>query len=133
MSGSDDGELSDSTTETATPLTSPGPDEINTIKAEFHARLVAASLRMEAVRAGMIDLDGLKLLDTSKVQLAADDTVIEGARLMQSLRESKPWLFKASSSSSSAVAPSYRPVRQKSAMEMTDDEYAAARNALLQY
>ena len=38
---------------------------------DSHARVVQADLRTEAVRAGMIDLDGLKLLAADAVTLNA--------------------------------------------------------------
>jgi hypothetical protein len=109
----------------------PGDSEIRSIEEGYRARLIAASLRTEAVRAGMVDLDGLKLLDTSTIGLNSDDSIINGRQLMQVLKKSKPWLFRSASSSSLAAAPSHRPMRQKTAMEMTDDEYAAARSAII--
>lgn len=110
-----------------------GADEIVKLKADYRGRLVTAALRTEAVRAGMVDLDGLRLLDTASIALNEDDTVVNGSQIMQTLRKNKPWLFRAASSSSASVAPGSRPIRQKSAMEMTDEEYAAARSALLRY
>jgi hypothetical protein len=107
--------------------------EVRELKAEYRNRLITANLRTEAVRAGMIDLDGLKLLDTSKVELNSDDSIIEGPQLMRNLRKNKPWLFKSTSSSSLATAPNSRPIRQKTAMEMTDEEYAAARKAIVKH
>ena len=108
-------------------------EDIEKIKSAFQHRLIAASLRVEAIQAGMIDLDGLKLLDVSSLTLDENDNVANGRQLMQSLRQSKPWLFRAASSSSASAAPSTRPARQKTAMEMTDEEYRAARNALTKY
>jgi hypothetical protein len=108
-------------------------EEITKLRDEFQARLVIASLRTEAVRAGMIDLDGLKMVDASSVRLGNDDRVIGGRKLMDDLRRNKPWLFGATSSSSAAVAPASQPVRTKTALEMTDDEYAAARAAVTKY
>jgi hypothetical protein len=108
-------------------------EEIVKLRGEFQSRLVVASLRTEAVRAGMIDLDGLKLIDLSTVHLGDDDKVIGGRKLMDDLRRTKPWLFGADSSSSGAVAPTSQPVRQKTALEMTDEEYAAARVAVTRY
>lgn len=106
-------------------------DDIARIKAGFHARLIAAGLRAEALRAGMIDLDGLKLVDAADITLNDDDTIANGEALMQTLRRSKPWLFRSISSSSASAAPMAKPVRSKSAMEMSDEEYRAARQALL--
>jgi hypothetical protein len=108
-------------------------DEINKLHAQYQTRLVAANLRTEAIRAGMLDLDGLKLIDVSSVALDAEDKVVGGRKLMEDLRRDKPWLFGATSSSSIAAAPASQPVRQKTALEMTDDEYATARAALTRH
>lgn len=105
--------------------------EIAKLRTDYQARLVAANLRTEAVRAGMIDLDGLKLIDLSGVQLDPEDKVVGSRQIMDDLRRKKPWLFGGSSSSSGAVAPVSQPVRHKSALDMTDEEYKAARAALL--
>ncbi len=48
-------------------------EEIAKLRGEFQSRLVVANLRTEAVRAGMVDLDGLKLIDLSAVRLGNDD------------------------------------------------------------
>lgn len=116
--------------EAGTPVEDPA---ISALHAGYHARLVAQGLRVEALKSGMVDLDGLKLLDLSSVSLNADDSVADGAGIMQALRKDKPWLFRAASSSSAAVVPSARAPRMKSAMEMTDEEYAAARKALVRF
>jgi hypothetical protein len=110
--------------------TQPDNEEIGKLHADYRSRLVVANLRTEAVRAGMVDLDGLKLVDLSNVALDSNDKVIGARKMMDDLRREKPWLFGAASSSSAAVAPESLPVRQKTALEMSDDEYAAARAAL---
>jgi hypothetical protein len=108
-------------------------EEIVKLRGEYQSRLVVANLRTEAVRAGMVDLDGLRLIDISSVRLGNDDKIIGGRKLMDDLRRTKPWLFGVTSSSSAAVAPTSQPVRQKTALEMTDEEYAAARTAVTKY
>lgn len=108
-------------------------EEIVKLRSEFQSRLVVANLRTEAVRAGMVDLDGLRLIDISAVRLGNDDKVIGGRKLMDDLRRTKPWLFGVASSSSAAVAPASQPVRQKTALEMTDEEYATARTAVTKF
>jgi hypothetical protein len=113
--------------------TQPVDDQFAKLRAEYESRLVAANLRTEAVKAGMIDLDGLKLVDLSSVTLDANDKVVDGRRIMDGLRREKPWLFGATSSSSAALAPASQPVRQKTALEMSDEEYAAARAALTKH
>jgi hypothetical protein len=119
--------------EQQTTLEQPANEEIDKLRAEFQTRLVTANLRTEAFRAGMIDLDGLKLVDLSAVTLDANDRLVGGRKLMDDLRRDKPWLFGTSSSSSAAVAPASQPVRQKTALEMTDEEYAAARAVLTKH
>lgn len=97
------------------------------------ARLIRAELRTEAVRAGMIDIDDLRLLDVSAARLTESDEVEEAADIIGRFKKAKPWLFNgnASSSSSSANVPPTKAPRRKLATEMNDSEYAAARAALL--
>ena len=102
-------------------------DEVTRLRGDFQSRLVAANLRTEAIRAGMVDLDGLKLIDLSSVRLGDDDQIIGARKIMDDLRKNKPWLFPGLSSSTPALAPASQPVRQKTALEMSDDEYIAAR------
>ncbi len=108
-------------------------DEIAKLQNDFRSRLIAANLRTEAVSAGMVDLDGLKLVDLSGVDLDENDKVIDGGKLMSELRRAKPWLFGRASSSSAAVPPASKPVKQKTAMEMSDEEYLAAKTAVIKY
>lgn len=117
------------------PITEPvNPDhlfnEIKQLRADYQLRLVMANLRTEAVRAGMVDLDGLKLINVSEASLDVNDAVVDGPKIMEDLRRQKPWLFGASSSSSVAAVPLSKSVRQKTALEMTDEEYASARALL---
>jgi hypothetical protein len=86
-------------------------------------RLRQAELKAEAMRAGIIDLDGLKLLDAS-VQGEAD--VVIGK-----LRRDKPWLFGAASSSNTTSPPQAAPMKRKMATEMSIEEWRAARAELL--
>ena len=95
------------------------------------SRVMRSELKLEAYRAGMIDLDGLAFLDLSNTHLAEDGTLSGGRELIDHLARSKPWLFRDTSSSSTAKAPSSRPARQKLATEMSDDEYRIARRKIL--
>jgi hypothetical protein len=113
--------------------TSSGEETYQDIRREYEARLLQANLRTEAVRAGMIDLDGLRMIDTTKIKIDNEGNIIDGKGLMQSLQKKKPWLFGSMSSSSTLPTPSSAPVRQKSAMDMSDEEYISARAALVKY
>ena len=98
--------------------------------AALRAKLVAAELKAEAIRAGMVDLDGIKLIDMGGVAINGAGEVVDGAGVMRALRAAKPYLF-GGSSSSSAVAPRAEPPRAKTAMQMSVDEWRMARAELL--
>lgn len=94
-------------------------------------RLMQSQLKAAAVQAGMIDLDGLKLVDLSRARLN-EYGELEGIEdLMLEVKREKPWLFGGHSSSSRANPPPAQPARAKSASEMSQDEYRAARAELL--
>jgi hypothetical protein len=102
------------------------------LEAQGRARLIQAELRHAAVQAGMVDLDGLKLIDTAAVKLGETGEVEGAAALMAEMKRRKPWLFgAAASSSSTAAAPSSEPPAAKPALQMSDADWRAARAALL--
>jgi len=94
-------------------------------------KLVHAELKAHAVRDGMIDLDGLKLVDTDDLHLSSSGEVEGAASLMSSLRKNKPWLFGDVSSSSAATPPVSAPLKRRLATEMTTEEWRAARADIL--
>lgn len=105
--------------------------QLTAVQQETKSRLIRAELKAEALRAGMIDLDGLKLIDLSVAKLN-DRGEVEGiAAMIIRIKRDKPWLFGGVSSSSRSSAPPAQPPRQKLATEMTDAEYRAARAELL--
>ena len=55
--------------------------------------IIAQRMKAAALKAGMHDLDGLKLADMTKVTLEADGTVKGADELMAALKEAKPYLF----------------------------------------
>jgi hypothetical protein len=101
------------------------------VQQRTEAQLVRAELKAEAIRAGIIDLDGLKLIDLSEVKLTEDGEVEGAPALLTRLKKAKPWLFSAASLSSIAMPPPSQAPRQKLATEMTDAEYRSAREVLL--
>jgi len=101
-------------------------------QAEGQARLVQAELKAEAIRAGMVDLDGLKLLDLAEVKLTETGEVAEAAQVLAKLKRAKPWLFGgAMSSSAAANAPRPEPPRTRHANELSHEEWRAAKAALV--
>lgn len=95
------------------------------------ARVVRAELKAEAVRYGMVDLDGLKLVEPDQVRVNQRGEVEGAESVMQQLKRDKPWLFAGPSSSSRASPPPAYPPRPRLATEMTLEEYRAARAELL--
>ena len=103
--------------------------KITAAAAAAQDRIIRAELKAVAVKAGMVDLDGLKLLDLSTIKLN-DAGEVEGAEaLLTAAKTAKPWLFGAppTSTSSPAPVPPVVPPATKKASEMTDVEYRAAR------
>ena len=101
------------------------------LEASLRERLLRAELKGHAIRAGMVDLDGLKLLDTSRLALNDSDEVVGAAELMAEARRAKPWLFGGSSTSSAAAAPPAQAPKAKLATDMTEAEWRASRAELL--
>jgi hypothetical protein len=105
---------------------------LSALEAEMRERVLRAELKAHAVRAGMVDLDGLKLLDISGLSLNARNEVEGAEAAMAAMRRAKPWLFGgAASSSSAAAAPPAQAPRAKLATEMNQTEWQAARAEML--
>lgn len=99
--------------------------------AEADKRVLQAELKGEAVKAGLVDLDQLKLLDLSTVSLK-DGQIVGADALFTSLKEAKPYLFgEVKHSSTPQNPPPQNPPQQKAAKDMTPAEYEAAKAALL--
>lgn len=101
------------------------------LEAQSRERLIRAELKAQAMRAGMVDLDGLKLVDAGTLTLDEAGEVQGAAALMQSLRRAKPWLFPGASTSSAATPPSAEAPKTRLASGMTTKEWLAARAELL--
>jgi hypothetical protein len=99
--------------------------QLHEAETQSAARLRQAELKAEAMRAGIIDLDGLRLLDPVTQGEA------EPALVIAKLRREKPWLFSPASSSSAASPPQAAPMKRKLATEMSIEEWRAARAELL--
>jgi hypothetical protein len=107
--------------------------ELLRVRQRAESGMIKAHLQAEATRAGMIDMDGLKLLDISRVTVTEEGEVQGATALMDRVRKEKPWLFGRPSTSAAAGVPPSQPPRQKLATEMTDTEYQAAREAILRF
>lgn len=99
-------------------------------------RIVMAELKAEALRAGIVDLDGLRLADLSSVKLSDTGDLEGGAELIASLKEAKPYLFlpqtgaQTGTTSQTAKPPAARDAKPKDARDMSVEEYAAFKRQL---
>lgn len=108
-------------------------DEAKTVteaaKKSADERIIRAELKASAIKAGMVDLDGLKLADLTTVKLN-DAGEVEGAEaLMESLKKAKPYLFGDTKSTSKVGSelPKAGDAKLKLATEMSKEEYMAAK------
>ncbi len=96
-------------------------------------RVILAELRTAAVRAGMVDLDGLKLADVEALTLDEAGYVQGADELMESMKKAKPYLFRsvpAASTSSTQPAPRKEKPKIKTATEMSGEEWSAKKKEL---
>jgi hypothetical protein len=102
------------------------------VQADVNAKLIRAELKAEAIRAGMVDLDGLKLLNMDDVRLTEAGDVADATVMLAKLKRAKPWLFVTAASSSAAANPP-RPEapRARHANELTHEEWLSARASLV--
>jgi hypothetical protein len=101
-------------------------EKISAAESRAQHRIIMAEVRAHAIKAGMVDLDGLKLLDVTSLKLnEAGD--LEGAEaLIEATKKAKPWLFGQVTTSHPAALPAPRPTEKKLAKDMTDAEFDAA-------
>ena len=104
--------------------------KVTAAQASANERIIRAELKAEAIKAGMVDLDGLKLADLSKVKLN-DAGEVEGAdALMTELKKAKPYLFGTPGSTSNTETKPPKPGAPeiKDATTLSKEEYKKARD-----
>ena len=116
--------------ETAEPTPDPA-DSLRQQLAAVNARLIQAELKTHAIRAGIIDLDCLKLLDTAAFQLDDQGNLPQAESALAALKRDKPWAFAKPNSSHPTPAPIPEPPKTRLAKDMSHDEWQAARQRLL--
>ncbi|MDE2473003.1 MAG: hypothetical protein KGL35_30905 [Bradyrhizobium sp.] len=91
-------------------------------------RIIRAEVKAFAAKAGMIDLDGIKLLDLSALKLTEAGDVEGVEALIEAAKKAKPWLFGDAKTSATEPAPRKPDARDqpKSAKDMSDEEFDAA-------
>ncbi len=100
-----------------------------------NARIIKAEMKALAVKAGIVDIDGLALADLSNVKF--DDTgELQGAQeALDALKKAKPYLFTTTTSNPGHQGQQGQQgakgdTGKKNAMTMSDDEWKAQKKAL---
>ena len=89
-------------------------------------RIIRAELKAEAIKAGLLDLDGLKLADLSAVALDEHGEVSGAADVLHALKQAKPYLFGAvGTTSRTQEPPKQREPKPFDARTATAEERAA--------
>lgn len=101
-------------------------EAVTAAEAKANDRVIRAELRALAIKAGMVDLDALKLLDASALKIN-DAGDVEGAEaLIEAAKTAKPYLFGGKGTGNPAQPPQPKPTGPKAASEMSDEEFDAA-------
>lgn len=99
---------------------------------KINEKLLRSELKAEAIQAGMIDLDGLKLIEISEISITEAGEIADAKSVLANLKHAKPWLFgQGRSSSPAAHAPRPEQPRTRHANELSHEEWVLARAALL--
>lgn len=98
---------------------------------KHRAQILHAELRAEAIKAGMVDLDGLKLVQPDGLTVDEHGGVTGADVVIENLRGRKPWLFGDRHSSSTGTPPKALAQERKLATQMSYDEWRRARADLL--
>jgi len=103
--------------------------KIEEVSKSAQLRIMKAELKAFAVKAGIVDLDGLAFIDMTKVKLT-DDGEIEGAdEAIDALRKAKPYLF-TKTTSSTERPPKNAPNEVKKVTDLSEEEYRAEKRRL---
>jgi len=115
--------------------------EIEKMRAEAEAAIAAerargvealnmAELKVHAIKAGMVDLDGLKLLDVSKAERNEDGTLKDPDAVIAAFKGAKAYMFGEKTTGVTAPVPPPAAPKTVDAREMTPAEYQAARRRI---
>ncbi|MGH8336226.1 MAG: hypothetical protein ACRETL_05245 [Gammaproteobacteria bacterium] len=107
----------------------------NSTKAQrdLQQKLIGAELKAQAIAAGIIDVDFIKMIDTKNLSLKEDGSVDGLEKAVEDLKSSKPVLFGAAkkfSSSKNSELPNKTVEKRVNAFEMTAAEFQAEKSKL---
>lgn len=96
--------------------------------AKAQQRIIRSELKAEALKAGLIDADGLQFVDFTKLKLNEKDELVGGEEAIKLLKAAKPYLFKAATGTSNRnERPAPSGDAPKTVRGLSDAEYKAER------
>lgn len=101
------------------------------MEARTNQRLIHSELKSQALRAGIVDLDALKLIETDGLEIDESGNLAGAAKLIADLKRNKPYLFGPANTSTPLSPPPTAPPSVKRATQMTHAEWQSARSELL--
>ena len=127
-----DGSASKAIADAVAKIKQEGDEVLTKTQQQANERIMRAELKAAALKAGMVDLDGLKLADLSQVKLTEDGDVDGADELMETLKKSKPYLFgvKTDTSTTKNPPPPKSP-EARNAKDMTDEEYEKSKREMI--
>lgn len=109
-------------------------DESAAKVAEAHTsatqRVIRAEMKAAAIKAGLVDLDALQMLDLSSVKLDENGEVTGADDVLAAAKKAKPYLFGDAKTSSTQQPPKPAEMKPKKVSEMSEAEKAAARERI---
>lgn len=88
-------------------------------------RMIRGELKTEALRAGLVDVDALKMFDTSGLQVSEDGDVEGIGALVTAMKKKKPYLFKenVADTSVNSGTPAQKGAKPKSVRNLKKEDY----------
>lgn len=109
-------------------------DYVKSAEEKTRARVLRAELKAAATRAGVVEFDDAFVImqrNLGDVKYDDDGNVTNAVEIVAAFKESKPYLFQGVNTTSTTPTPNTRQTfTEKSALEMTRDEYRIARAKL---
>ena len=68
-------------------------EAVASLRTDLTGRIIRSELKAHALKAGIVDLDALRLADTSTLTLSDTGDVVGAEMLIDTLRQQKPYLF----------------------------------------
>jgi predicted RNase H-like nuclease (RuvC/YqgF family) len=92
----------------------------------MNQRLIRAELKAAVLKAGLRDMDALRMFDTSGIKISKEGDVVGVKELVDEMLEEKEYLFdkETNDTTSGKKAPNAGKMSGKSALDMSDEEWS---------